>query len=235
MICVGAVDLEAGIYAAIAQSQGLVVVGVAGDWRHCELLIDEYCPELLVIADEVAPSGVLAGTWPLVFKITRGSCEPPDETTVRADSPPHVLRRAFRQMQGRIIEQKSLELRELLSNYLDATEKRYRDAFEVMDLNTLRVIKVEEVAFISVDGNYALLNTTAGVFKFRETLNNLVESLDPDRFARIHRSAIVNLSFVERFVEDPDGAAILLRDGTRLPVGPTFKGLESFPVFTIGH
>jgi len=236
VICIGDLALATRVQAAITECQGIVVVGRSADWRHCEVLIDEYCPELLVVSEDLwSANAGLTPSWPVVLRITSGSDDRRDELTIPETSTPDAFRRIFRQMQGRIIEQKSLELRELLSNYLEATERRYRDAFEVLDINTLRVIKVEDVAFISVDGNYAVLNTTAGVFKFRETLNNLAESLDPDRFARIHRSAIVNLSVVERFVEDPEGTALLLHDGTRLPVGPTFKGLETFPIFKPGH
>lgn len=236
VICVGDVHLEEKIQSAIAQNPGMIAVGFAADWKHCELLINEYCPEVLVLADAVPPTAcVLEAAWPLVLKITNGKGESQDATAVSADSSPEELKRAFRGMQGRVIEQKSLELRDMLSNYLETTAKRYREAFQVIDLDTIRVINVEDVAFISVEGNYAILNTNLGVFKFRETLNNLAESLDPERFVRIHRSAIVNLSVVERLVEGREGASVVLRDGTRLQLGPTFKGLEIWPMTKSGH
>ena len=234
--CISDRALTARVLAAVTECQGIVVVGRSADWLHCESLIEEYCPELLVVSEDLlSASERLTGTWPIVLKITSGGDDRHDELTIPEILAPDAFRRTLRRVQGRIIEQKSLELRQLLSNYLETTAKRYRESFEVRDLNAVRLIKAEEVTFISVDGNYAVLNTTAGVFKVRETLNNLMDSLDPERFARIHRSAIVNLSVVNRFVEDPEGSALLLHDGTRLSVGPTFEGRENLPLFKIGH
>lgn len=235
VICVASFDLEAKLQTAIAQLPGIIVVGCANDWGRCLLLVDDYCPELLVIEEEMLPSCEMGWDWPLILKVTSDNRDPQDAQVVCAHSCSENLRYVFRQMQARIVEKKSLELRELLSNYMEATGKRYRNVFEVSDLDKLRVVNVEDVVFISVEGNYAVLNTRAGVFRFRETLNNLAESLDPDRFARIHRSAIVNLNLVERLVDGTDGAALLLQDGTRLPIGPTFKGLDGLPMSKNGH
>ena len=56
----------------------------------------------------------------------------------------------------------------------------------------------------------------------RETLGALERQLDPGRFARIHRSAIVNLDRVAEVEPATHGDGIVqLRDGTRLALSRT--------------
>ena len=54
----------------------------------------------------------------------------------------------------------------------------------------------------------------------RESLRSLATRLDPNRFLRIHRSAIVNVSYVRelRKAEGTEGVAVF-EDGTALRVG----------------
>lgn len=48
--------------------------------------------------------------------------------------------------------------------------------------------------------------------------------LDPDRFKRIHRSAIVNLDFIRELQPWTGGdLAVFLRDGTRLTLSRTHR------------
>lgn len=237
VMCINDRAIQARVQTALEGCQGVVIVGTSASWLHCELLIDEYCPEILVVSETLLfASERLSGAWPIVLKVTNSGENSRDEMTIPETLGPDALRRTIWRVQGKVLEQKSLELRQLLSNYLENTAtKRYRESFEVLDASAVRLIKAEEVAFISVDGNYALLNTAAGIFKFRETLNNLMDSLDPERFARIHRSAIVNLNVVDRVIQDPEGSVLLLHDGTRLPVGSTFKGFDSVASLRIGQ
>lgn len=53
-----------------------------------------------------------------------------------------------------------------------------------------------------------------------ETLSALERRLDPARFVRVHRAALVNVAFVAELLPDGGGLALRLRDaaGTQLPV-----------------
>jgi two-component system LytT family response regulator len=54
-------------------------------------------------------------------------------------------------------------------------------------------------------------------YLIRETLANLEEQLDPERFVRIHRSTIVNLDRVQEMQPWFHGAfVVILVDGTEL-------------------
>ncbi len=53
-----------------------------------------------------------------------------------------------------------------------------------------------------------------------ETLSALERRLDPARFVRVHRGALVNVAYVAELLTDGGGLVVLLRDeaGTQLPV-----------------
>ena len=58
----------------------------------------------------------------------------------------------------------------------------------------------------------------------RLSLRTLAASLDPDRFSRIHRSAIVNLSCIREVEPLASGdQRLVLNDGTELRVSRTFR------------
>jgi hypothetical protein len=52
---------------------------------------------------------------------------------------------------------------------------------------------VEEIDWIGAEDNYARLHAGRNVYEVRETLQVLMEKLDPGEFLRIHRSTIVNV------------------------------------------
>jgi two-component system LytT family response regulator len=54
-------------------------------------------------------------------------------------------------------------------------------------------VAVEEIDWIGAEDNYAMLHVGRRVHEVRETLQSLMEKLDPGEFIRIHRSTIVNV------------------------------------------
>jgi two-component system LytT family response regulator len=78
-------------------------------------------------------------------------------------------------------------------------------------------IKVADVDWIEAADYYAKIHVGTSTYLIRETLNNLEEQLDPERFVRIHRSTIVNLDRVQEMQPWFHGAfVVLLVDGTEL-------------------
>jgi DNA-binding LytR/AlgR family response regulator len=59
---------------------------------------------------------------------------------------------------------------------------------------TLRLIPVEQVVFLRSDEKYTLVVWDGGEALIRKTIRELADELDPERFAQIHRSVIVNLA-----------------------------------------
>jgi two-component system, LytTR family, response regulator len=57
-------------------------------------------------------------------------------------------------------------------------------------------LPVREVTRFSASGNYVEVHTPSGHHLVRGTLAKLEQCLDPERFARIHRSEIVNIDWI---------------------------------------
>ena len=78
----------------------------------------------------------------------------------------------------------------------------------------------DEIDWIEADDYYAGIHSRGRRFRIRESLAAFETRLDPSRFTRVHRSAIVRLDQVRELVMDaPEAeASLILRDGTRLPV-----------------
>jgi len=82
------------------------------------------------------------------------------------------------------------------------------------------VVPVNAIEWIGADNDYIVVHTQGKAHLLRGTLGALEQDLDPNCFARAHRSILVNIDQIAELRRDRDGsAAMVLRDGTRLPVG----------------
>ena len=81
------------------------------------------------------------------------------------------------------------------------------------------IVSVSDIDWIRSDDYCSVLHIAGKQHIIRETLGALEKRLDPRVFARIHRSAIVNLSRVAALRRlRVGGVNVVLRDGTQLPV-----------------
>lgn len=66
--------------------------------------------------------------------------------------------------------------------------------------NKTILIDVESIHYITASGYYAEIFTEGNKYLIRESLSNLNELLNPDRFFRVHRSHIVNFDYIQEIV-----------------------------------
>jgi two-component system LytT family response regulator len=103
---------------------------------------------------------------------------------------------------------------------LPATEPgagRYLRHIAVRSAGTVSLVRVDDVDWIAADDYYARLHVAGRTHLIREPLQRIAAKLDPRRFVRIHRSAIVNLDRVRRIRAHPQGGhEVVLHDGTQL-------------------
>jgi two-component system LytT family response regulator len=100
----------------------------------------------------------------------------------------------------------------------------YPRRFLVKGDGQMYFVAVDDIDWIEAYGNYVRLHVGKGVHLIRETLGNIERKLDPTRFARVHRSSIVNLDRVARM--DLWGAGdyvVLLKDGTKLKLSRWYR------------
>jgi two-component system LytT family response regulator len=78
-------------------------------------------------------------------------------------------------------------------------------------------VAVEEIDWIGAEDNYARLHVGRNVYEVRETLQALMEKLDPGEFLRVHRSTIVNVRRIREVQPWFQGSHIIvLRSGETL-------------------
>lgn len=78
-------------------------------------------------------------------------------------------------------------------------------------------VNVEEIEWIEASDYYSCLHVGTRSLMLREPIKQLVEILDPKRFVRVHRSAIVNIGCVREIIrEGRNDNWALLANGSRL-------------------
>ncbi|MEI9979389.1 MAG: LytTR family DNA-binding domain-containing protein [Edaphobacter sp.] len=78
-------------------------------------------------------------------------------------------------------------------------------------------IAINDIEWIEAADDYACIHVGSKAFMLRETIRQLEASLDPKRFVRVHRSAIVNIRQVSKVLREgrADGW-LILTNGTRI-------------------
>ncbi|HET9406868.1 MAG TPA: LytTR family DNA-binding domain-containing protein [Candidatus Sulfotelmatobacter sp.] len=105
-----------------------------------------------------------------------------------------------------------------------AQGSRYLDRLVVKGSGTTRFIRIAEIDWIEAAGVYVNLHVGGKDSLYRSTLNELSRLLDPMRFIRIHRSAIVSLESIVELQPISHGEfELLLKDGHRLRVSRTYR------------
>ena len=85
-------------------------------------------------------------------------------------------------------------------------------------------LRTDEIDWIEAAGNYVRLHLGTESHLFRETMNRMESRLDGRRFARIHRSRIVNTERIKEMQPWFNGdSVVILRDGTRLTLSRGYR------------
>jgi two-component system, LytTR family, response regulator len=86
-------------------------------------------------------------------------------------------------------------------------------------------LRPEEIRWIEAADNYVILHVAARRMMVRETLSSIEERLGATTFARVNRSAIVNIEQVQELHPTFHGDyTVVLRDGTQLPLSRSLRG-----------
>jgi DNA-binding LytR/AlgR family response regulator len=90
--------------------------------------------------------------------------------------------------------------------------------------NTTRVLSVAEILYFQTGDKYTEVVTAEGRHVIRTSLKELLRRLDPEQFAQIHRSTLVNLHFVAKLERNVFGRAFmhLKNCPDALPVGRAY-------------
>jgi two-component system LytT family response regulator len=87
----------------------------------------------------------------------------------------------------------------------------------VRDRGRIFPLATGEIEYMKADSKYTVIAARGQTFLVRIGISELEAQLDPARFVRIHRSALVNLDFVDSMRADEQSQLqIHMRDGTVL-------------------
>jgi two-component system LytT family response regulator len=105
-----------------------------------------------------------------------------------------------------------------------AASQHYPARIAVRSGDRFVVVDWSDVDWIEAADNYVTLHVGAREYLVRDTLGSIERQLDPDRFARIHRSAIVQIDrIVELRPASHGDAELVLRGGRRLTLTRTWR------------
>jgi two-component system, LytTR family, response regulator len=153
-----------------------------------------------------------------------------------------AFRRARKLIELKQVSKLSQELRSLLGVSEGAGKgeegsgkREYLERIAVEMRGQVRIVPVKQIDYLVASGPYAELYVGDKRYLIREQMQSLEERLDPARFFRIHRSAIVRLDLIETLIRNPGGDyAVLLKGGVKLKVSRSrFEKLEQQMGMTI--
>ena len=103
-------------------------------------------------------------------------------------------------------------------------EKRYAERLVVKDAGRVFFLETAEIEWVEAEGNYINVHTQKKSHLLRETISGLEAQLDPRKFVRIHRSAIVNIGSVRELQPWTHGEYhVILRNGTSLTLSRNYR------------
>ncbi|MCB0655586.1 MAG: response regulator transcription factor [Saprospiraceae bacterium] len=96
---------------------------------------------------------------------------------------------------------------ELLRKLLDARGGglHYPERFMVQLGSRIVPVAVEDILYLEADDKYVELHTTGQKYLLRESLANMQSKLDPSKFARIHRSHIIQINAIRQLTPRSHG------------------------------
>ena len=150
-----------------------------------------------------------------------------------------AFHRARKMIELKQVSKLSEELRSLLSAGPTpsgrAAKHEYLERIAVEMRGQVRIVPVKQIDYLIASGPYAELYVGDKRYLIRERMQALEERLDPARFFRIHRSAIVRLDLIETLIRNSGGDyAVQLKGGVKLKVSRSrFEKLEQQMGMTI--
>jgi two-component system LytT family response regulator len=104
------------------------------------------------------------------------------------------------------------------------TPSPHLERLVVKTAGRLFFLRTEEIDWIESAGNYVSLHAGGESHLLRETMTGLEGRLNPARFVRIHRTAIVNIDRIKELQPLFHGDyQVVLRDGTQLTLSRGYR------------
>lgn len=99
----------------------------------------------------------------------------------------------------------------------------YAERFVVRVRSKIVLIPVADVDWIKAEDNYIRIHTGSASYLDRETLSSLCQRLDPRRFVRVHRSALINVDKIKEVLVINGEYELILQSGVQIALSRTYR------------
>lgn len=104
------------------------------------------------------------------------------------------------------------------------TGNNYPEHIAIKESGEITRVAINAIEWVDAAGDYMCIHASGETHILRRTMKELEQELNPRRFQRIHRSAIVNLSQVEKLCSRQNGEYhLVLHNGQELKVSRSYK------------
>lgn len=106
----------------------------------------------------------------------------------------------------------------------DIGMSRYPEHIAIKESGEITRVAINSIEWVDAAGDYMCIHACNETHILRRTMKELEDELNPKRFQRIHRSAIVNLEHVEKLCSRQNGEYhLVLKNGKELKVSRSYK------------
>ena len=100
----------------------------------------------------------------------------------------------------------------------------YGEILAIKDGSEITRVNINDIQWVDAAGNYMCVHATEQTHIMRRTMKELKDDLDPRKFVRVHRSAIVNINYVQKLVSHISGEYhLILSNGSELKVSRSHR------------
>jgi len=104
------------------------------------------------------------------------------------------------------------------------SKQAYLDRLIIKAGGRITFLNTQEIDWIEADDKYVHLHTGKGARMVRQTLTAMETQLDPAKFVRVHRSAMVNIERIKELQPLFNGEySLLMENKTKLTLSRTYK------------
>ena len=115
---------------------------------------------------------------------------------------------------------------ELPGQFSERVSPQYESRISIKSTHETTLLDVEKIEWIDAAGDYLCLHAGGETHILRETMKRMMQRLDPAKFLRIHRSAIVNIHQISKLTSGSNGQySLILKNGNELKIGRHYKDI----------
>lgn len=214
----------------VAGAAGLDLIGEAGDGATAARLIDELRPDLVfldVVMPEIDGLAVLRAVRHRPAIVFTTAYDVYAVTAFELEAIDYLLkpfgRERFHAMLDRV--QRRLIGRDAEAGELPPIDERAGEALAgrgplerifVSHAGRIVPVRVADIVLVAGEDDYARVHVMGQQYLVGITLSAFVRTLDPTRFCRVHRSAIINLDHVATIARCDRRFVVHMRDGSEV-------------------